>query len=280
MAYIRETFKSVDGKLMIVKKHHNLFAMPTKVKVRQKRMPKVNETEDKQVKINERHRKEKNMRLIADNFKAGDYYMTFTTDKKMTADEFKENFRMFMKRFRREYEKRTGEKIKYFRVMENLIGSGRPHAHMLVSNFCPVELVRGIMAGLWQEGNVKVDVYGGMAQDAYNLSSYFSKQDKKEHGAKIDTSRGNLIRREPKKEVIHAETFRDEIIAPKGWRVVKPLSYNTTTETGFPYQIAVFEKIEKVNFKNERLGKVQRESKKTVQRSSKQKSGTHARKND
>lgn len=276
MAYIREIFKSIDGKLMIVKKHHNLFAMPTKAKIKQKRMPKVNESEDKQIKINERHRKEKYMRLIADNFKAGDYYMTFTTNEKMTADEFKENFRGFMKRFRREYEKRTGKKIKYFRVMENLIGRGRPHAHMLVPNFCPVELVRGIMAGLWQDGHIRVDVYGGMAQDAYNLSSYFSKQEKKEHGAKIDTSRGNLIRREPKKEVIHAETFRDEIIAPKGWRVVKPLSYNTRTETGFAYQIAVFEKIEKVNFNNERLGEVQRESKKTVQRSSKQKSRAFA----
>lgn len=269
MSYIRETFKSVNGKIMMVKKYHNLFAMPTKSKVKQKRMHTTNETTDKQVKINERHRKEKYMRLIADNFKAGDYYMTFTTSEKMTAEEFKASFRAFMQRLRREYERRTGEKIKYFRVMENLVGHGRPHAHMLISNFCNVELVRGIMAGLWPDGHIRVDVYGGMAQDAYNLSSYFSKQEKKESGAKIDTSRGNLIRRDPKKELIHAETFRDEIIAPKGWRVVKPLSYNTNAENGWAYQIAVYEKIEKVNFVNDGYAARTRKSKTAVQRGSK-----------
>lgn len=280
MSYIKEKFKSINGKIMMVKKYHNLFAMPTKSKTKQKRMQATNETTDKQAKINERHRKEKYMRLIADNFKAGDYYMTFTTSEKMTADEFKASFRAFMQRLRREYERRTGEKIKYFRVMENLIGRGRPHAHMLISNFCNVELVRGIMAALWPDGHIRVDVYGGMAQDAYNLSSYFSKQDKKEHGAKIDTSRGNLIRREPKKEVVHAETFSDEIIAPKGWRVVKPLSYNTNAENGWAYQIAVFEKIEKVTLKHDGLGEVQQKCNKKISRGSQQKSRAAARKDD
>jgi hypothetical protein len=279
MAYIQERFLSADKNILIVKKYHNLFAMPTKETLRKKRGPAVNQTTEAQEKKNERHRKEKNMRLLIDNFKSGDYYITFTTAEKLTAEEFKAEMKNFMRRLRREYEKRMGEKLKYFRVQENLIGRGRPHAHMLIPKFCPAEIIRGLLDGMWEAGHVSVDIYGGSAQDAYNVSSYFSKQDKKEHGAKIDTSRGNLIRKKPKKEIIHRETFRDEIIAPKGYYVVKPLSHNIKTDAG-DYQIAVYQKIERVNSVNDRAGRMAEKSTKEVSRRSKSKPGHAARKND
>lgn len=265
MAYIQERFLSADKNILIVKKYHNLFAMPTKETLRKKRGPAVNQTTETQEKKNERHRKEKNMRLLIDNFKAGDYYITFTTAEKLTAEEFKAEMKNFMRRLRREYEKRMGEKLKYFRVQENLIGRGRPHAHMLIPKFCPAEIIRGLLDGMWAAGHVSVDIYGGKAQDAYNVASYFSKQDKKEHGAKIDTSRGNLIRKKPKKEIIHRETFRDEIIAPKGYYVVKPLSHNIKTEAG-DYQIAVYERVNSVNDRARRMAE---KSTKKVSRCSK-----------
>lgn len=277
MSYVHEKFISADKKIIIEKKHHNLFAMPTKEKIKQRRLPKANETEETQEKINERIRREKYMRLLADNFHAGDFYITFTTAEKMTAEEFRLSMKNFMKRLRREYKKRTGEKIKYFRVLENLIGRGRPHAHMLLPKFCPAEQIRGIMSGLWPDGHVSVQIYGGQAEDAYKVASYFTKQDKKEHGAKIDTSRGNLIRREPKKEIVHAETFRDEIIAPAGYRVVKNLSYNTTTSAGYDYQIAVFEKLEETGRgKGNDAGRRNGKSKKAASGSTKQKPGAFA----
>jgi hypothetical protein len=279
MAYIQERFLSADKNILIVKKYHNLFAMPTKETLRKKRGPAVNQTTEAQEKKNERHRKEKNMRLLIDNFKSGDYYITFTTAEKLTAEEFKAEMKNFMRRLRREYEKRMGEKLKYFRVMENLIGRGRPHAHMLIPKFCPAEIIRGLLDGMWDAGHVSVDIYGGKAQDAYNVASYFSKQDKKEHGAKIDTSRGNLIRKKPKKEIIHWATFRDEIIAPKGYYVVKPLSHNIKTDAG-DYQIAVYQKIERVNSVNDRAGRMAEKSTKEVSRRSKSQPGNTARKND
>ena len=58
MSYIRESFISTDKKIMIVKKHHNIFFMPTKEKIKQRRLPKTNETKLKQEKINERLRRE------------------------------------------------------------------------------------------------------------------------------------------------------------------------------------------------------------------------------
>ena len=98
------------------------------------------------------------------------------------------------------------------------------------------------MHTLWPDGHVHVQIYGGGAEDAANVAGYFAKQDKKETGAKIDTSRGNLIRRKPKKKIVHAETFSDDIKPPKGYQVIDRLSYNTNTAAG-DYQIAVFEKI-------------------------------------
>lgn len=243
--YITEKFTSLDKRIIIQKKYHSHFAMPQKEKVKQKRLPKEKPTEEQQQRINERLRAEKYVRLLADNFFQGDYYITFTTKEKMSPEEFKLEMKRFMDRLRKEVMKRTGAKPKFFKALENLKGQGRPHGHMLINKFCEVEEIREVMARLWTAGFVRAEIYGGQIRDAHALSAYFTKQNKLEHGAKIDTSRGNLIRREPEKKVIHAETFRDEIKAPAGYVVVKDLSYNTVTAAGYDYQIAVFEKIER-----------------------------------
>lgn len=243
--YITEKFTSLDKRIIIQKKYHSHFAMPQKEKVKQKRLPKEKPTEEQQQRINERLRAEKYVRILADNFFQGDYYITFTTKEKMSPEEFKLEMKRFMDRLRKEVMKRTGAKPKFFKALENLKGQGRPHGHMLINKFCEVEEIREVMARLWTAGFVRVEVYGGQIRDAHALSSYFTKQNRMDHGAKIDTSRGNLIRREPVKKVIHAETFRDEIKAPAGYVVVKDLSYNTVTAAGYDYQIAVFEKIER-----------------------------------
>jgi hypothetical protein len=110
-----------------------------------------------------------------------------------------------------------------------------------------------------------------MARDAANVAGYFSKQSKKEQGAKIDTSRGNLIRRESTREIIHAETFSDEIKPPAGYSVVNALTY-----VRVDYQMVVFEKNEEVKAKNDR----RRKSNKTIPGRGQSQSGTSSRKND
>lgn len=241
--YTEEKFTSLDKNLIIQKKYHSPFCMPENPKTRQRRKPKETITSEQQKKINERLRCEKYTRLLADNFRAGDFYITLTTAEKMTPEEFTAEMRNFMKRFRREVTKRTGANPKYFRALENLAGSGRCHGHLLTSAFCGAAEIRDVMERLWTAGHVQVQIYGGRALDAAHVAGYFTKNDKLERGAKIDTSRGNLIRREPRKKIIHRETFSDKIIPPKGYYVVKELSYNTHSSTGHDYQVAVFEKI-------------------------------------
>lgn len=243
--YVHEKFVSQDKRIIISKKHHSLCAMPTKPKIRQRRMPKTKETDLTQEKINERMRKEKYTRLLADNFRYGDFYLTFTTAERLTPEAFKQLMKKFMRKLSDRYKKITGQRLKYFRCMENMAGRGRPHAHLLIPKFCTMGEIRQLMAELFTAGHVHVKPYGGGAEDAANVAGYFSKQTFKESGAKIDTSRGNLIRREPTKKIVHAETFSDEIRPPKGYRVVRNLTYNTKTAAGYDYQIAVFEKIEK-----------------------------------
>ena len=57
-------------------------------------------------------------------------------------------------------------------------------------------------------------------------------------------TRQNLLRRDPVKEIVtRSETYREEIRAPKGYRVVEALSYNVRTDEGYPIKVAVFERI-------------------------------------
>lgn len=241
MAYTEEKWKSKDGRLIVSKKYHSVHVMPKDPKIKQKRAPRTGPTTETQEKINERHRQERNMRLIADNFQAGDFFLTFTTETRMTAEELKHAVKNMMDKLRRRCEKMSGEKLKYFRVLENLVGRGRPHAHMLVGRFCTDAEMLDILRKIWPHGHVQLKAFGGQAIDCWQVANYYSKQSKKENGARIDTSR-NLVRRAPKKRIIHRETFRDEIKPPKGYHVVKPVSYNSVTHDGYPFQIAIFER--------------------------------------
>ena len=48
MAYVKEIFRSADKNILIVKKHHALYALPQKEKVKQRRIQKQNGTDETQ----------------------------------------------------------------------------------------------------------------------------------------------------------------------------------------------------------------------------------------
>lgn len=243
MAYIKETWESLDGRFKIIKKHHSLRCIPETKDRKKKLFP----TTEDQAKINNRHRREKYMRLLADNFHAGDYYITLTTDSWLSADELKAKVKYIMDVMRKECKKR-GAEFRWFRVLENIKSRGKPHAHLLVENFCEFQELKALLNKHWNHGFTKVENYGGDLMDAYRLASYCVKQTQggvnAASGAKIDTSRRNLIRREPKKTVVHSGTFREDIKPPKGYQEVKPISYDSYTSEGYPFQIRYYERTE------------------------------------
>ena len=244
MAYIHSRWTSRNGNFIIDKKYHSWRFMPKNPMIREKRQPKRMETPLSQEKVNQRRRVEETTRLMMDNFLPGDTYFTLTFREKLPVKEVKRLVEKF-KRQIRDRLKRHGKAFKYLSVIEHMgiHAKGRPHAHILTNTLTEEELRFAV--SIWKMGRVKVERYGGAALDAAQLSAYFCKEeiDKETGSGRIALSQ-NLLRREPVKEIVtRAETYREEIRAPKGYRVVEALSYNVRTDEGYPMQVAVFERI-------------------------------------
>ena len=241
--YMRSRWGSLDGRYIIEKKYHSLRAMPLSPKQKEKRAPRQKETPLSQEKINKKYRAEKFTRLCLDNFAAGDSYLTLTyAEKPAGPEQVKKDFEAFKKKLRRIFH-RGGKELKYISVLENLKSKGRPHAHILIPALS-VEEMQKVQAA-WPEGKVRIEIYQGGMMDAKKLMEYFTKEDvDKETGSGRVMPSRNLIRREPKKTcVTRAATYRDEIVPPPGYAVIKPLSYCGRTEEGYPLQVAVFERL-------------------------------------
>lgn len=260
---------------MVVDKYHTKRVMPEKKSIREKRRPRTGlGTSQTQEKINLRLRAERLARLIMDNFETGDWYVTFTLERDMTEEDLRKNYSKMMRSLRRWY-KKQGVSCKYIAVLENLKNGGRKHGHILLPAVADVPFsgMRQLLRTAWPTGEVYLKHYGGEAMDASRLASYYVKEEVKKDGrtkagrkakeipaiaeknpafagenpellpmrGRLLTSH-NLLHTEPvTKKIKSAETYREEIKAPKGYHVVPQLSYNGFTEEGYPYQHAVFE---------------------------------------
>ena len=274
MGYWRKRWKSQDGKVLIVDKYHSQKMQPRNPLVREKRRKRSGVSTPTQEQVNLRHRVDRLARLLLDHFTVGDWWITFKLADTVDAKTFRREYEKMIRRMRGEYRK-GGHELKYIAVLENLTGRGRMHGHIIVNNISAFAGLKKLMQTAWQLGDCHIKPYGGDATDAQRLASYMCKEDtigkairerKKlmaaaRKGRKVDgrplkkldriiTSERsricpstNLVRTKPKKEVVsRAETYREEIRAPKGYHVVKELSYNGWTVDGYPYQYAVYER--------------------------------------
>lgn len=271
MAYMKKTWRSHDKSILIVDKYHSLKVMPKNPFIREKRRPRIGGcTSELQEKINLRHRTENLSRLIMDNFKPGDWWVTFTLEEKVGVEKFKQQYGK-MTRTLRDFYRKHGQEFKYIAVHENLTGRGRLHGHMIIPFLpgVPFPKMKQELEKAWGLGDCHFKPYEGAAMDAARLAAYMTKEDAlttklnekakamkegldikkldaeikelKSKRSRICPSK-NLIRTKAvKKQITKAETYRDEIKAPKGYKVVKALSYNGYTIDGYPYQHAVFE---------------------------------------
>lgn len=273
MGYWRKRWKSQDGKVLIVDKYHSQKMQPRNPLVREKRRKRSGVSTPAQEQVNLRHRVDRLARLLLDNFTVGDWWITFKLADAVDAKTFRREYEKMIRRMRGEYRK-GGHELKYIAVLENLTGRGRMHGHIIVNNISAFAGLKKLMQTAWQLGDCHIKPYGGDATDAQRLASYMCKEDtigkairerKKlmaaaRNGRKVDGRQikkldriisersricpsTNLVRTKPKKEVVsRAETYREEIRAPRGYHVVKELSYNGWTVDGYPYQHAVYER--------------------------------------
>lgn len=243
MSYWRSLWKSHDKQFIIEKKYHSQRVLPTETKVREKRGPRQNITTEQQAEINRRHREEKYARLIMDNFETGDWYLTLTFAERPDSSWAQKEIKNFMDRLHRRYNK-LAVPFRWLRVIENITGRGRIHAHMLIGQdfLQSFGALQKLMQKLWPHGHVKIEPFGGQVMDAARMAAYFTKSQILDREGRISHSR-NLRMTAPKKKIIkRAETYRDEIKAPKGYHVVEPLSYSFYTADGYPCLRAVYEK--------------------------------------
>jgi len=261
---MRSKWLSQNKRFGIIKKYYSYRAVPARPEIREKRAKRQNVTKETQAAVNRRLRAEKLSRLIVDNYEAGDLYLTCTCREHMTAEEIHKAFDEQFKRRLRALYKKAGVPLKYISVLENLKGGGRPHGHILIPALGRewIEKIRGA----WRHGNVEIRLYGGHLTDAEKLAEYFTKEKIEKKSGRIQPSK-NLVRTEPKKErVTRAEAYNPEITAPRGYRIIKELSYSTYTMEGYPISIAYFERTdhtEKGDKKSERVRRLYTRDKKT-----------------
>lgn len=274
MGYWKKSWKSRDGSVQIVDKYHSQKMQPRNPLVREKRRKRTGVSTPTQEQVNLRHRVDRLTRLLLDNFTVGDWWITFKLADAVGEKTFRREYEKMIRRMRDAYRK-GGHELKYIAVLENLSGRGRMHGHIIVNNVSAFAGLKKLMRTAWQLGDCHIKPYGGEVMDAQRLASYMCKEDtigkalrerKKimtaaRKGWKVDgrqikkldriiTSERsricpstNLVRTKPQKEVVsRAETYREEIRAPKGYHVVKELSYNGWTVDGYPYQHAVYER--------------------------------------
>ena len=275
MGYWKKSWRSRDGSVQIVDKYHSQKMQPRNPLVREKRRKRTaGASTPTQEQVNLRHRVDRLTRLLLDNFETGDWWITFKIADAVDEKTFRCEYEKMLRRMRDAYRK-AGHELKYIAVLENLSGRGRMHGHIIVNNVSAFSQLKKLMRAAWQIGDCHIKPYGGEVMDAQRLASYMCKEDiigkairdkqrlqkAAKNGRKVDGRQlkkldhiiigersricpsTNLVRTKPKKEAVsRAETYREEIRAPKGYHVVKELSYNGWTVDGYPYQHAVYER--------------------------------------
>lgn len=243
--YNKSEWKSKDGKYIIIKKYYSCRVLPTgKVgkSIKEERAARMKETGETQKEINRRHRAERLMRVLLDNFKSGDWYLTCTyEDTPPEAEEVKKQWLAF-KRKLKALCKKNNKDFRYVGILEKLYGGGRTHGHILMEAL-PVEALSEVKK-LWKYGRVKVEFYGGEFIDAQKLSDYFTKESVAKTASTLQSSK-NLVRTEPKKKIIaRANTYSEAMNPPKGYRLIKSVSYCGYSSDGYPLVKMMCERID------------------------------------
>jgi len=238
--YVQSKWISADKSIEILKKYHTFLLDGKRTGTRKQ---KENMTSEKQQEVNRRHREEKLMMLIKDNFPPGSWYLTVTYRQRPNVDEVPEDMRTFTKKIRYRM-KKAGREFKWLGVKENLSGKGRPHFHLLMTEEFDYQTMRDMVKSIWGKGFVKIEPFGGEIGDASRMAKYFTKQKITDANGRLTSSR-NLIRSKPvKKKIKRADTWNRDMKPPAGYEIIKDLSYIGVTRDGYPLQRIVCQKIE------------------------------------
>ncbi len=227
MPYVKKTIKA--GVTIEIKKY---FTSKYKAKG-MTRGERVGITSEEQKIINQRHAEDKIRWIMNNNFRDGDYYLTYDYTKENrpeTKEEMRKDISDCLKKMRKEYRK-LGMELKYIHVME--IGAKKARHHHLVVNEIPVKILRKC----WTKGRIHITPLNTNGQYK-KLANYFIKYSSttKELQRKRYYSSKNLIIPEPDIEIVSANKYLEEPKAIKGYYVEKESIYSSIDKyTGYKY---------------------------------------------
>ncbi len=253
MPYIERKTYTKDHDVIRWEKYYCYLFRPEGIPLQELRAKKEKESPDDLKRRNARRRESNIAMRIANNFKEGDADLTMTYDAEHLpkGEERKErvekDLRNLLGRIGRRY-KKEGQEFRYVTTPENVAPGkkGRPHIHILLPALKVAttdrELER-LFGKIWGKGRVHVRQYGGEITDAARLASYFGKEGKSEGGARIRFSRNCEMPKQQKKIIRRADCFSQDVRVPKGYRLVKELTYQGFTRDGYPCQTVMLEKL-------------------------------------
>lgn len=218
MTYVKTTWEYAG--IIEVHKHHS-----SRYGDHRGRAKAAKETGEREKAGNERRRREQLYRILAANFSEGDAHATLTY--KAEAPDEKKEMRAFIRRLRRELEKR-GEDLRYVYVTE-FTKKGKPHHHM-VMNVTDAALIRKC----WTAGGVHISPLFP-EKDYTKLADYMLK-DNGEKGKSRYTASRNLIIPKPKREVIKASDWKEIPEPAKGYWIPKDSIVTGINSDGYPFQ--------------------------------------------
>lgn len=224
------------GKTKDIQNHYNRYAKGVK-----KRASKSKKTPENMRRTNLSNLKTKVRRLLNANFGEGDLYVTLTYKKELRpkVEVAKSHVKKLFTKLRKYY-KNCDSQLKYVHVIEFGENSAIHH-HIILNKVDGIDL-RKIIRKLWEFGILKIKSlddlgeYGALA--IYLLKEkdvVYSKEDDT-YMQRYSCSR-NLIRPKATKEIVFANHWEAEPIAPEGHYVDKnSITNGVNSFTGMPYQ--------------------------------------------
>lgn len=214
MPYIKETCKC--GKVIEINKYFSSRYHKKGVSRGKNRAP----TTEAQEKVNERQAIKELSRILNENYQENDIHLVLTYRKENRVNPFqgKENVDKLIRKLRKVY-RALGEEFKWVEVTEY---KNRVIHHHLIINYIDMRIINK----LWKFGRAR-PTYLDESGDYSKLAEYLIKETSKTFklksvpfGKRYRRSR-NLAIPEPVKEIVRADSWREDPKPLKGYLVLK-----------------------------------------------------------
>ncbi|MHC1718552.1 MAG: hypothetical protein AB9883_07855 [Acidaminococcaceae bacterium] len=231
--YIKNTFK--NGNIFDIEKVHTHKFHPKDFHAEK------NKTSLAQEKVNSRNAAIEFRRKVHENFGFGSFHVICKYDRLHRTEDLqvaRHDIQNFMRNLRGLF-KRKGVELKYVYISEYGKRGNNIHHHVILS---AEGIPTHIIASYWKYGSITFVPFDNTG-DYRVLTDYLIKQadslyqDEKGLWRKRWNASRNLVNPSVKREIVKADSWREDPVIPKGFMLLPDsLRVGVTEVTGYPYQ--------------------------------------------